>query len=345
MNLKENLSKTNSFSFMQYIGAILVVVSHAYPISMGNEAVNPLYRLTSGQLSFGEIAVNLFFFVSGLFIVKSVMNASSFKSYILKRIKRIFPFLIIVMFLTTYVFGFIFTSIDKLNYLFSWGTLKFFISNSLLIPCHYLPGVFNNTVYTGALNGALWTLAPQFLCYVLCYLAFKLHLLDKNKFIFSLPIVCILWFNIEKVFPLSPLIYNMLHPMIFFYMGCLFSIYSEKISLSFKWFLVSVILSAISLCFGFYKYISIFTYSYILIYLAYTVKGMQGLEFFFKKYFYLYYLWGFFIQRMVAYLFGGMMNVYLNIIVSLIIIHIISFITFRIKEILTKRLSYKKLIV
>ena len=324
MFLNQKLKEKNIFSLLQYIGAILVIASHAYPISMGDNYVNPLYRITNGQLSFGEIAVNLFFFVSGLFIVNSVKKSSGFRKYFIDRCKRIFPPLIIVMFISTYVFGFFFTTVNKMDYLTSLSTFKFFVLNSLMIPHHYLPGVFENTVYSGALNGSLWTLAPQFLCYILCYFAYKLKLLDKGKMIFTFPMVLLVWFNIEKVYAISPLIYNMMHPMIFFYMGCLFNVYSEFIILKWNYTIVAIIASLIFLKVDLYKYVSIITYPYILLFVAYSWNVKKIYIDFCKKYFYLYFLWGFFVQRMIAYLFGGSMNVYLNIVLSVFVTHFLS---------------------
>lgn len=245
MLLQEKIKEENIFAIMQYIGAILVIVSHAYPIAQGNGVVNPLYVITNGQLSFGELAVYLFFFVSGLFITTSVQKDSSFKNFMHKRILRIFPMLILTTFIITYVFGLLFTTINKFEYLTSLSVFKYFIFNCLLIPVHHLPGVFENTAYLGSLNGSLWTLAPQFMCYLLCYLAYKLKLLEKNKLIWTFPIVLFIWMNIEYVAGVSQVLYNALFPMMFFYMGCLFNVYQEYVKLSFKTFWLLIIFSLI----------------------------------------------------------------------------------------------------
>lgn len=336
MYLSEKIKQKNIFSLMQYIGALLVIVSHAYPISLGDSYANPLYIVSNGQLSFGELSVNLFFFASGFFIVSSVKKAENFRKYLMDRCKRIFPSLILVMFITTYIFGTIFTTLNKLDYVTSVSTLKFFILNSFMIPCHYLPGVFENTVYTGALNGSLWTLMPQFCCYLGCYIAYKIKLLDKDKLIYTLPIFVLIWFNIELIKPISPLIYNMYHPMMFFYMGCIFNVYSNRIKMSNQLFLMTVLITLISICLNFYKPISIFVYPYILVTVAYCATLRKDVEKFFRKYFYLYYLWGFFVQRMVAYLFGGTMNVYLNIVLSILVTHILAYVSIELSKVIGK---------
>ena len=50
-----------------------------------------------------------------------------------------------------------------------------------MIPRYTLPGVFENNLFPSIVNGSLWTLILEVICYVLLYITYKLKILEKNK--------------------------------------------------------------------------------------------------------------------------------------------------------------------
>ena len=72
--MRKASGRENNLNAIRLLLAAGVIFSHSFPIcyGRGGEAKGePLYILTHGQESFGSIAVNLFFFISGMLITAS----------------------------------------------------------------------------------------------------------------------------------------------------------------------------------------------------------------------------------------------------------------------------------
>src|ERR1700687_2059412 len=81
----------NNFNALRLVLAVLVIVSHAFPLSYGNADREPIVRLTGGLEAFGSVAVDLFFLISGMLITASWLRSKSMQSYLFKRLLRIYP--------------------------------------------------------------------------------------------------------------------------------------------------------------------------------------------------------------------------------------------------------------
>src|SRR6476646_3313529 len=89
----------NNFDFLRLIFALSVIITHSYPLS-GLPEIDPLHRLTAGQLSFSYVGVRGFFVISGFLIYESLMRSKGLDDYFIKRILRIYPGLLVVLALT-----------------------------------------------------------------------------------------------------------------------------------------------------------------------------------------------------------------------------------------------------
>ena len=186
--------RDNNFNLIRFIAASLVLISHSYPLAMGKGFPEPLSEPLA--TSWGSIAVDVFFVASGFFIAASFSLKSSFKSFVMARILRIYPALIVVTILTVFVLGPIFSNLTVFDYFTSSQTYQYLIKNMTLITGieYNLPGVFSENPYEHAVNGSLWTLPYEikmyFLLVLFCslftYLNTKLNTswaLDKTLFI------------------------------------------------------------------------------------------------------------------------------------------------------------------
>ncbi|WP_294303240.1 acyltransferase [uncultured Chryseobacterium sp.] len=144
----------NNFDFIRVLLAFIVFVGH-----LGALSASPDLKILENSPI--EIAVFGFFVVSGFLIARSYERSSSLKSYIKKRIRRIVPAYLLVVFLcavllslvSSYTFKEYFSNIQVYKYLF-WNSIF------LNFKAPWLPGVFGNQ----AVNGALWTLKIE-MCY------------------------------------------------------------------------------------------------------------------------------------------------------------------------------------
>ena len=165
-------------NLIRFIAAILVIYSHSYPIGTGTDAGEPLMRVSGGQIGFGSLAVCVFFVFGGFLICKSMLRVRDGKTYFKARCIRIFPPLIFVAVCSAFLLGPFYTNLPLGEYFTSAGTYRYLLNGCMVLQ-HNLPGVFENNIYAGVVNGALWTLPVEFLCYIMCYVMYRLRLLGS----------------------------------------------------------------------------------------------------------------------------------------------------------------------
>src|ERR1700722_9985256 len=86
-------ARANNFSILRMLFATLVILSHSYELIDGNRSREMLTHIF-GTISFGILAVDGFFIVSGYLITKSYLSSAPM-NYLCKRILRIYPGFII----------------------------------------------------------------------------------------------------------------------------------------------------------------------------------------------------------------------------------------------------------
>lgn len=162
----------NNFDLLRILFAWFVIVSHSYVLNGVGES-DPLGQLTSDYLILSFIGVKGFFVISGYLILQSLTRSKTILDYIIKRILRIFPGLIVVLIATIFVVYFLYPSTD-LPYLLNPDIYKYFIGNVLLFTPHFfIPGVFEQ-LPSKAINGSLWTIEFEFFFYIVLLLLFPI---------------------------------------------------------------------------------------------------------------------------------------------------------------------------
>lgn len=165
--LSEYLSKkSTNVVLLRFIAAIFVIISHT-PV-LTDRGTDVCYTFTRGESSFGGLAVAIFFFLSGLYVNRSMEHCSCLGDFFRKRCKRIFPQIWIVTFFAVFVWGAVLSLCggNSLSFYYLNKETYIYLANLVLIPIHNLPGVFtDNTITT--FNGALWTMPVEFACYIL----------------------------------------------------------------------------------------------------------------------------------------------------------------------------------
>jgi peptidoglycan/LPS O-acetylase OafA/YrhL len=157
-------SRQNNFNLLRIVAAAAVAVSHAFPISSGPGAHEPLSDVIG--MTLGTLGVSTFFAISGYFISSSFHNRRSALEFAVARTLRIYPGLILMLVLTVLVLGPVFTEMTLVNYLADKHTLLYVPKNMALWPLQYdLPGVFAANPYPRTINGSLWTLIYEVACY------------------------------------------------------------------------------------------------------------------------------------------------------------------------------------
>ncbi|MFI9328019.1 acyltransferase family protein [Kitasatospora sp. NPDC052868] len=166
--------RANSFGLLRTILAVAVVVSHMYPLGWGT--LEPLAHLSRNQSDLGKIAVVGFFVISGFMITGSGLR-TTIGRYAWHRALRILPGFWVSLAVSALV-------IAPLLYRWQYGSADAFWTAGGG-PRHYLEGAWNLSMSNGydvagltsgavnagllhhtGLNGVLWSLPYEIMCYI-----------------------------------------------------------------------------------------------------------------------------------------------------------------------------------
>jgi peptidoglycan/LPS O-acetylase OafA/YrhL len=232
-----NIRSSNNFDLIRLIAASTVIVTHSYALT-GKGHSDPLGDITSGALSFSHLAVAIFFTVSGYLITQSAFTTKTWKGYMWRRFLRIWPGLITVLFLTSFVLGPIVTSKKLIEYFTDSLTFNHLLSSLLYIKSYDLPGVFETNPVRGV-NGSLWTLSYEFTLYIVVILSFKAGMLKDRKTLLTIWIFMFIfriflghkyfWYNYSIVYLLNQNMMYLYEWSFYFLSGMIFFMYVEKL--------------------------------------------------------------------------------------------------------------------
>lgn len=259
----------NNFDFLRVLLAFIVFVGHLGALSASQD-------LKIFENSPVEIAVFGFFVVSGFLIARSYDRSSSLKSYLKKRIKRIVPAYLLVVFLCAILLSLV-STLSFADYFKDTQVYKYLFWNSLFLnfKAPWLPGVFGNQ----AVNGALWTLKVE-MCYYFCVPLLFLLFGKNNKYrnisliiIYCLSLVYLNYFESLEKISMSKQIPGVL---CYFIPGMLIYFNFDKfIKHKHVLFLIAIVTVWIDLIFDI-KSISPMMIGIIVLYIAYSFKFLNN---------------------------------------------------------------------
>lgn len=166
MSIAEAFARpTNQFTLVRLVAAGAVIVSHAYLVTSGDHAAEPL--MTSTGFTLGQHAVNVFFGISGFLIMASWDRRPSPVNFLAARMLRIFPALIATALVLAVVAGPILTGRNPFDYASSRDTAAYVLRTVFLLDGKaYLPGAFDNLPMPGEATITVWTLKYELACYL-----------------------------------------------------------------------------------------------------------------------------------------------------------------------------------
>lgn len=171
--------RDNNLNLIRMVAATAVLVSHAWPLTMGPSAIEPLTASVGHSL--GRISVYIFFVISGFLITASFERSETLFRFVAARVMRLMPGLIVSLVFVALVLGLLVTQLPAGAYLTSPDTWTFLLSNTLLVsPQYRLPGVFVNNPFP-AVEGSIWTLFYEVACYGLVFILGVGAMLRRNR--------------------------------------------------------------------------------------------------------------------------------------------------------------------
>lgn len=195
---RERTGRANNIGALRLLFAALVVLGHAPDLSFGGTPSHEILMQVFGTLSFGGLAVQGFFLVSGYLVTKSLLTTRSLPDYLAKRVLRIFP-------------GFAIASLVCILVVapLAGGDLgavspRSVIASILLLLPPEVPGAFAGLPFP-VLNGAMWTIPCEFGCYLLLAALWGLRVLrNRRRFLLLLASLGILLVMRWVLFPNPP---------------------------------------------------------------------------------------------------------------------------------------------
>lgn len=177
------------FDTMRIVLAFAVIAWHCIPIALGSA--------DSGKHSHAWVlwysVLPVFFALSGFLVAGSALRLSLGK-FALSRALRIIPALVVDTLVTIVLIAPFFTTLSLVDFFSNIETAKYLLNIIGKIQ-FTLPGVFESNPYANIVNGSLWTIGPELLCYlVMGFLIFSSWIKSSLKvaFIFILVSVYII---------------------------------------------------------------------------------------------------------------------------------------------------------
>jgi peptidoglycan/LPS O-acetylase OafA/YrhL len=182
MGQRATQARANNFSILRILFATLVILSHSYELIDGNRSREILTRIF-GTISFGILAVDGFFIISGYLITKSYLSSAPV-NYLFKRILRIYPGFIVAFIV----------SIILCLYVSSHSLampVKEFFDN--IVNLFFLISPDIKTAYPRSFyplpNGAMWSISYEFHCYLIIMLFGVLGIFGRKNLLLSITIL------------------------------------------------------------------------------------------------------------------------------------------------------------
>lgn len=322
MRLSDILKReNNNIDLIRLFAALLVVWHHANVFGGGTGP-----HFLPHSLDAGGVGVATFFFFSGMLVTNSLLTRRRVVPFALSRFFRIFPAYAVVILLSVFLIGPVFTSLGIHDYFKSSQTWDYLLKNLCFVPRYDLPGVFEGHV-NAAVNGSIWSLPTEIGCYMLLLVSY----LVVSRFKVNLWIPIAFWLLVALV-PTETLLQTMGVQYVLYDRVCLFcfvigsimAVYQEKIRID-----VSIVggLLLLSLITWRYENVCPFVFMVMLPILLLFVTSIKPLDRFKPRHDISYgvYLWHWPVMQMIFCLFGGRLGLVPLMLISTAITIAVSF--------------------
>jgi peptidoglycan/LPS O-acetylase OafA/YrhL len=245
------------FGLMRLALATLICFYHSIHLGGGASAVSGqntqaalagFTGLTGPTRPFLVVLVPMFFALSGFLVTGSAFRVRVTSTFLAFRALRIFPALSVEVALSALILGPIFTTLPWREY-FSHPNFFRYFGNIVGLVTFHLPGVFETNRIT-MVNGNLWTLPPEFHCYLITALLMVSGLIYwRTAFSIVLAPVTIVFLVLNSLgdFGQDSFAFSGATMTYYFFIGMLFFHWKEYIPIRWWLFAISVVASYILL--------------------------------------------------------------------------------------------------
>lgn len=187
------LPRGNNFNAVRFVLASCVIWTHCYWLVHDVGGQDEFQALIGLPIS--HLAVNGFFFVSGMLVSQSMLRQPDALHFGAMRVGRIWPGLMMCVLVT--IIGYAVLSGNVVRYLTHQETIKFIGMNLIQVKGFYtLPTLAPNDG-TMVVNGSLWTITWELRCYLVLALFYLLAPQARSRAVVILALVtlplCLGW--------------------------------------------------------------------------------------------------------------------------------------------------------
>jgi peptidoglycan/LPS O-acetylase OafA/YrhL len=304
ITVEEGLARRqDNFLVLRIAAAAAVIYGHASAIAPSVGTRDIFVRLGWGIYS-GDIAVNIFFLISGFLVTGSYIRQRSFYKFAKARILRVYPAFVLNVVLLATVYGLMFTSLPSAEYLHHGGVWNYIATNLKMSSnmVWTLPGVFEDGAKTAAINGAQWTLPAEVRMYVLLGILGAIGLFASVR---VATLVLAVLFLAGLVHPeLFPLNQTWLRLAGYFMLGVCIYLHRASIRVSLELVVVLVLAAVLVRHLPPYPMVFALALAGVVGFIAYLMPPWRWLERFGDPSYGIY-LWGWPCQQAVAHIFPG----------------------------------------
>ena len=258
MTLQERLAaisfKGPGFDQIRIAAATVVLLHHCRGIEYADIRVDPLFHYSGGYIHFGFLALAVFFAISGFLVTPSLLRSENVIDFASHRILRIFPALTVIVIASMALLGPVLTTFSPAAY-FSDPYLYLYAKNLITLTYDFLPGVINKDEHPIIINGPVWTLHFEVLCYATLALASMLGLLRRRSLFLilllaSYGIHLAMRFDPTLVAVLPDRFLTFIKLFVYFGSGAVLFIFADRIPFSMPFAIGAVALIVAALPFG-----------------------------------------------------------------------------------------------
>lgn len=156
---RDRLGPCNGFGGLRLLLAAGIFVLHSYTVAHGTaDGIAGPVKAAAGLI------LPAFFALSGYLVASSLARSRSVFEFLSLRLLRVVPALAIVTVASALLLGPLVTTLSPGQY-FRDPAILAYLANALGQFHHALPGVFEANPRPGIVNGSLWTIQQELLCY------------------------------------------------------------------------------------------------------------------------------------------------------------------------------------
>jgi peptidoglycan/LPS O-acetylase OafA/YrhL len=209
--------RRNNFDALRFLLACVVVFSHSYTLVLPHAlwSHEPVYYLTRGQTSAGQLAVYGFFAISGFLVAQSWVRSRGAAEFLRRRALRLYPGFAAMTLVCVLVVVPLATGNPQRPHAVLVAKMAYRI---ILLDAWEEPAAFRGQQYP-AINGSVWTIPYELWCYVGLAVLAAAGILRRRSALVALFGVAFVLYQAFRIFNCGPVWTDVLPRAVAYHVG------------------------------------------------------------------------------------------------------------------------------